>query len=85
MLNSKERWDNASKYKNNVRVTKYQNKSQGLKKKGNKLPSLNATIHKCDACGSTDIDLAQVQTRGADEPMTCYYTCHSCKKKWTEN
>jgi DNA-directed RNA polymerase subunit M/transcription elongation factor TFIIS len=31
-------------------------------------------------CGSNKVQLKQLQTRGADEPMTNFYQCLSCSK-----
>jgi DNA-directed RNA polymerase subunit M/transcription elongation factor TFIIS len=43
------------------------------------------TIYRCEECSSTDVDMIQKQIRGADEPMTCFFTCQQCKNRWTEN
>jgi len=39
-------------------------------------------INQCSRCGSRRIATFQLQTRGADEPMTVFYTCADCKKRW---
>ena len=39
-------------------------------------------INKCSRGGSRRVHTYQLQTRGADEPMTIFYTCAECKKKW---
>jgi len=39
-------------------------------------------INQCSRCGSRRIHTYQLQTRGADEPMTIFYTCADCKKRW---
>ena len=39
---------------------------------------------KCDRCGSKKVTMTQRQTRSADEPMTCFYECHNCGKKWRQ-
>ena len=38
---------------------------------------------RCRACGSSDISWKHKQTRGADESMSIYCTCTSCKNRWT--
>jgi len=47
-------------------------------------PLANVTegINQCNRCGSHRIATYQLQTRGADEPMTIFYTCADCKKRW---
>lgn len=85
-LTSEEKWHNASRRQNKDWAGKKVSLSNtDIKESLTSLVSLRETIHECTHCGSTDIDIVQVQTRGADEPMTCYYTCNSCKHKWTEN
>lgn len=41
-----------------------------------------ASILKCRNCKSSDISWQQKQTRGADEAMTIFCTCNSCKARW---
>ena len=36
----------------------------------------------CFKCGSKKTSFFQMQTRGADEPMTNFVTCLSCGKRW---
>jgi DNA-directed RNA polymerase subunit M/transcription elongation factor TFIIS len=36
----------------------------------------------CQKCKSADVDVDQVQTRSADEPMTLYALCCACGSKW---
>lgn len=47
-------------------------------------PLANVTegVNQCSRCGSRRIATYQLQTRGADEPMTVFYTCADCKKRW---
>lgn len=41
---------------------------------------------KCPKCYSMKTELLyERQTRSADEPMTRYYVCHKCQKRWTRN
>lgn len=51
----------------------------------NDLPSV--TWHPCKLCKGTNYSFLQLQTRGADEPMTTYYTCKSkgCGKVYAIN
>lgn len=41
-----------------------------------------ASLLRCRACKSSDIMWEQKQTRGADEAMTIFLTCNSCKSRW---
>lgn len=40
-----------------------------------------SVIH-CRKCASADLNFVQVQTRSADEPMTCFLTCNACGHRW---
>ena len=37
---------------------------------------------RCKKCGCTDIRYDFLQTRSADEPMSCFCTCEQCGKRW---
>jgi transcription elongation factor S-II len=37
---------------------------------------------KCGKCKSKKTTYYQLQTRSADEPMTCYITCIACSHRW---
>ena len=37
---------------------------------------------KCSACGHNKCSFFQLQTRSCDEPITTFYTCLNCGKKW---
>ncbi|KAJ4822660.1 hypothetical protein Tsubulata_002072 [Turnera subulata] len=37
---------------------------------------------KCGKCGKRETTYYQLQTRSADEPMTSYITCVSCRNRW---
>jgi len=39
-------------------------------------------VFKCNKCGSRKTTYYSLQTRSADEPMTNYITCVSCKNRW---
>ena len=40
-------------------------------------------ILKC-RCGSMKTSYYEMQTRGADEPMTVFAKCHTCSKRWKQ-
>lgn len=46
------------------------------KKKGQK------GMFKCFKCGGRNTDYNQLQTRGADEPMTTFVECIDCGNRW---
>ena len=39
---------------------------------------------KCGRCKSKKTTYFEMQTRSADEPMTCFITCHNCGKSWRQ-
>ena len=39
-------------------------------------------IFKCFKCQSNKTHFYQMQTRGADEPMTNFVNCLNCGKRW---
>jgi len=39
-------------------------------------------VYTCGKCKKDLISFYQLQTRSSDEPMTTFYTCHNCGKKW---
>lgn len=43
------------------------------------------SIIHCRRCGSANLSFVQVQTRSADEPMTCMFSCNNCNLKWRMN
>ena len=45
----------------------------------------NESVIHCRKCGSANLNFVQVQTRSADEPMTCLFGCNSCGLKWRMN
>ena len=42
---------------------------------------VESVLH-CRKCASANLNFVQVQTRSADEPMTCFFTCNSCGHRW---
>ena len=41
-------------------------------------------MFQCGKCKKFDIDIRQVQTRSADEPMTVFATCNTCGNRWRQ-
>lgn len=39
---------------------------------------------ECGKCKARTVSVIQVQTRSADEPMTCFCTCRACGNKWKQ-
>ena len=39
-------------------------------------------MFKCGKCKGTRTTYYQMQTRSADEPMTCFITCLKCQNRW---
>lgn len=42
----------------------------------------NCSTEPCPKCHSNQVHVTQAQTRSADEPMTQFFTCIVCTKKW---
>lgn len=42
------------------------------------------SILVCSGCKQRKVDYYQKQTRGADEPMTCFCHCLNCGKRWVQ-
>jgi len=40
--------------------------------------------YRCGKCGNKKCSYFQMQTRGADEPMTTFVTCIKCNNKWKD-
>jgi len=40
--------------------------------------------YKCKKCGNKKIVMYSLQLRSADEPMTNFFTCTMCGKKWKQ-
>ncbi|AVK74890.1 TFIIS C-domain containing protein [Pandoravirus quercus] len=43
-----------------------------------------AAVVRCRECGGDDIVSNQLQTRGADEPMTVFNRCANCNARWRQ-
>ncbi len=54
---------------------------QEYDKEEQKMDNSKSTL-VCGRCHSKDIDTDLKQTRGADEPMTCFCACKNCGKRW---
>jgi DNA-directed RNA polymerase subunit M/transcription elongation factor TFIIS len=39
---------------------------------------------KCRRCGKRECTYYELQTRSADEPMTCFISCLNCGKEWRQ-
>lgn len=52
--------------------------------KEDSLKSMARTEKECDRCGHKEASFFEMQTRSADEPMTIFYQCISCKHTWKE-
>lgn len=46
--------------------------------------NVDRTEAKCPFCPNNDAFFMQIQIRSADEPMTTFYKCTSCKKQWND-
>ena len=46
--------------------------------------AVDQTDALCPKCGHKRAYYMQMQTRSADEPMTVFYRCVQCKKRWKE-
>ena len=49
-----------------------------------KLDDIVDSFLKCGKCKMNKVDYYQKQTRGADEPMTLFCTCHNCGHRWRQ-
>lgn len=63
-----------------------------LQKDAERIAELVSTVKKerasgfltCKVCRSTRVDVDQMQTRSADEPMTLFALCQDCGNRWTK-
>ena len=47
-------------------------------------PEAMTDMFKCNRCGSRSCTYYELQTRSADEPMTQFITCLTCKNHWKQ-
>lgn len=83
-MTPRERWTAMSLIENNKLIQKNENEKTFMEM-SLEYEDFEDTIYVCENCGCKKIDLVQKQLRGADEPMTCFFTCKKCGEKWTEN
>ena len=43
---------------------------------------VSSGVYKCKKCGGDKTFQREAQTRSADEPMTVFITCATCKNSW---
>jgi DNA-directed RNA polymerase subunit M/transcription elongation factor TFIIS len=48
------------------------------------VPTAHETPYTCGKCRGKRIAMTQLQTRSADEPMTCFFFCQDCGKSWKQ-
>ena len=54
--------------------------------KENTTRTTKRSLLRCGKCGKQTVKInAQIQIRGADEPMTIFAECLNCGKHWTQN
>lgn len=46
------------------------------------VPATHDSPYACGRCKSRKVCMTQLQTRSADEPMTCFFFCQECGKNW---
>ena len=68
-----ENWEKLIKKKMEKDKLKYENKTEAM-----------TDMFKCSKCGSRKCIYYEVQTRSADEPMTQFITCLTCKNNWKQ-
>lgn len=51
------------------------------------LAALDKTSVRCvnEKCDGEEAYFSQMQIRSADEPMTSFFTCCKCRRRWQEN
>lgn len=50
----------------------------------NKSVEIIDSVLTCGKCKERKVDYYQKQTRGADEPMTCFCHCLNCGARWVQ-
>jgi transcription elongation factor S-II len=68
-----ENWEKLIQKKMEKDKLKYENKTEAM-----------TDMFKCRKCGSRKCIYYEVQTRSADEPMTQFITCLTCKNNWKQ-
>jgi hypothetical protein len=48
------------------------------------VPTTHDSPYACGKCKSKKVCMTQLQTRSADEPMTCFFFCQDCGKNWKQ-
>lgn len=48
------------------------------------VPATHDSPYACGRCKSRKVCMTQLQTRSADEPMTCFFFCQECGKNWKQ-
>jgi DNA-directed RNA polymerase III subunit RPC11 len=48
------------------------------------LENVDKTEALCPSCSHREAFYMMIQTRSADEPMTCFYKCVSCGNRWAD-
>jgi DNA-directed RNA polymerase subunit M/transcription elongation factor TFIIS len=66
-----EKWEKIKKKQEEEEKFLYENKRKAT---SNRI--------KCFSCGKKEVSTTEQQTRSADEPMTIFYECLNCGKRW---
>jgi len=70
--------------------TEYHRRRQGWVKEAlpsrerNQCRPTKRSLLRCGKCKQNQVDYYEMQTRGADEPMTVFAHCLHCGKRWTQ-
>ena len=73
------------------KLTSHQETLDTMKKDDDRIKDLEKAVRNersdgfltCKNCRSAKVDVDQVQTRSADEPMTLFALCQDCGSRWT--
>jgi len=74
-----------------AKLTSHHKVLEKIKKDDDRIKDLAETVRAerssgfltCKNCRGTKVDVDQVQTRSADEPMTLFALCQDCGSRWT--
>lgn len=63
-------------------------KFENIIQENNKINALlnqasSSKAYLCNRCGERNTKVTQIQTRSADEPMTTFIFCLTCKNQWS--